>query len=91
MDRNQRIGIAAALFLLSIIVVALLVSNGSLGESTGAGLTQAGIIADTGRDRDALPRYVDELGIIPIIVGDYSNLDLRDYRPGLTSGDEKDI
>jgi tetratricopeptide (TPR) repeat protein len=91
MDRNQRIGLVAVLSLSSIVVLALLVSNGSLGDLAGSGLTRAGIIADTGRDEDALPRYMEELGIMPLIIGNYSNLDLRDYRPGLTSGDEVSI
>ena len=50
MDRNQRVGLAAALFLLSIVVIALLVSNGNLGQVPGSQISQAGIIADTGRD-----------------------------------------
>jgi tetratricopeptide (TPR) repeat protein len=91
MDRNQRIGIAAALFLFSIVVIALLASNGTFGELLGSELNQAGIIADTGGDPEVMSRYVNDVGILPILVGDYSNLDIRDYRPGITSSAEASI
>ncbi len=96
MDRKQRIGLAAALFLLSSILVIYLATNGSslLGEGTQdprSPLNQAGILFETGANVEVMSRYVDSVGMMPILVADYANLDLHEYRPGMMFGPEIDI
>lgn len=96
MDRKQHIGIATGLFLMSIVLVILLATNGSslLGERTqglGSQLNQAGMIVDTGVNIEAMSRYVDDVGLMPVLVADYTNLDLHDYRPGLMFGAEIEL
>ncbi|MHA2428692.1 MAG: tetratricopeptide repeat protein [Candidatus Hermodarchaeia archaeon] len=91
MDRTRPIRLKAALFLVSVVILALYISNGELIEKLGLLSSNAEITSETVREPEALSMYIEEVGILPIFMLDYSNVNPHEYWPGVGFGPEVSI